>query len=92
MGVVCSNTGLEKTIMNIGDWGNIKRLLAMSLFVVGIASAPVAHADVPCVTPPAGAPLTTSQECHDCIMAHLFDRDGALRDCLGQGLTTPPQN
>jgi hypothetical protein len=36
-----------------------------------------------CVTPPAGAPLTTTPQCHDCIMAHLFDRDGLYRECLG---------
>jgi hypothetical protein len=59
-------------------------LAAMAAVSTGIAYAAPAHADPPpiCTAPPTGAPITTP-ECNACITAHLFDRDGLYRECLG---------
>jgi hypothetical protein len=60
----------------------LKYLVALAVIATGIAAP--AHADPPpvCTVPPSGAPITTP-ECNACVTAHLFDRDGLYRECLG---------
>lgn len=61
----------------------MKRLLVVISFI-GIVCAAPAYADPPPCTAPAVNGLQQTPQCHDCVMAHLMDRDGLYRDCLGQ--------